>query len=184
MTAVEKALRHIERLRARLKSSRKTGSAAAQPRRKSAKRARYSKIVIIAPEPRVVSKAARHRSRKAYNPPVTHADVSALVETFVPPLESAEAPKVAPAPAQASTADVLWEARTRLKSPSHGVSDHRPGTIDADLRPNVNFTGLTARADGCFVHTAGVILPDGELADDWDDAGRMHAVIAGWETKR
>lgn len=123
MNAVEKALRHIEQLQKRLISK------LPAPKRKSAKQQAKAAKGPDQQKPRVVSKRRRHTSakREAYNPPVTHPDVSALQQTFAPPpdlfeplkvarpawadawerahpsRDMAEAPKVAPRPAQART---------------------------------------------------------------------------------
>lgn len=48
------------------------------------------------------------------------------------------------------------------------VPDPVMGPRGVDLRPDVNFTGLTQiRGGGGYAHRAGVILANGELLDDW-----------------
>lgn len=75
MNAVEKALRHIEKLiNARAPKPRKPAKRKAAPK----KRADQQK-------PRVVSKRRRHKRPEPYNPPKSEPDFTALREAFAPP---------------------------------------------------------------------------------------------------
>lgn len=104
MSAVDKALRHIEALiaarRPQTKSKKEKSliKVKGSRRAKPAKRARYSKTVIIK-KPRVVSARAGHRSREAYNPPRSEPAITeALETTFAPAPTPPEVPGPISAP--------------------------------------------------------------------------------------
>lgn len=95
MTAVERALRHIEKLQRRLikalppqtkrENYKSRRIISAKPAKSQAKRAKKAPKRASGSSPRVVSKRRRHKRREPYNPPVTHPDFTELREAFAPP---------------------------------------------------------------------------------------------------
>ncbi len=118
MTAVERALRHLEKLMARGKpAKRKTPAKKRQPAKKA----------------RVVSRAARHTRPSAYSPPRHEPDVVELVEAFAPAPAPAPTPPAEPGPISPALYQPMEQVQ--VGDMVYSTSDQQPGRVFAISLP-------------------------------------------------